>query len=37
MLKRSGLNKRGPFDIVFDGLIYLFMLLFFIIVAYPIL
>ena len=37
MLKRSGLNKRGPFDSVFDGLIYLFMLLFFIIVAYPIL
>lgn len=37
MLKRSGLNKRGPFDVVFDGLIYLFMLLFFIIVAYPIL
>ena len=37
MLKRSGLNKRGPFDIVFDGLIYLFMFLFFIIVAYPIL
>lgn len=37
MLKRSDLNKRGPFDIVFDGLIYLFMLLFFIIVAYPIL
>lgn len=37
MLKRSGLNKRGSFDIVFDGLIYLFMLLFFIIVAYPIL
>ena len=37
MLKRSGLNKRGPFDIVFDGLIYIFMLLFFIIVAYPIL
>lgn len=37
MLKRSGLNKRRPFDIVFDGLIYLFMLLFFIIVAYPIL
>ena len=37
MLKRSGLNKRGTFDIVFDGLIYLFMLLFFIIVAYPIL
>ena len=37
MLKRSGLKKRGPFDIVFDGLIYLFMLLFFIIVAYPIL
>ena len=37
MLKRSGLNKRGPFDIVFDGLIYLFLLLFFIIVAYPIL
>ena len=37
MLKRSGLNKRGPVDLVFDGLIYLFMLLFFIIVAYPIL